>query len=458
MQNFFAQRGYFVDSNALNIIYETNEWYRNTEKSFHRMYTVNNQTYDLERMNFAKRVCADDANLIEAIDITVSENDDVNGIVKKILADNKFKKMYRKQTEQMSANGTVGCYVRIDDADLYEDGTFRGGKIRLEYCDTLSIFPLTVINDEIVEVAFYGANIVDSKRTYTIVMFTKNERGNYVAETHYFNEYQEEDDTKTQIVELSDVKPFAIMRVAEDNNLDMRGYGYPKLWSSIASLKILDLSMTMWSRDLEKSDKMLLINEALGKYDPKTGKIKPPSPQMKKIFVQVGKDKLPDEKSLVQEFNPEVRIDQVVKSIETALSLLSMSFGYGTKKYTFENGRIVTATEYIGDRQDAMQEVNKQRDESIDYITDIVKAIVYFYNLTQGTNISVDEVDVDFDDSYIEDRNSVADSMRQDALSFNIPKLTEMYLKKKYGFDDDDVKEIMNAMADEPDDGEEFEE
>ena len=422
------------------------------------MYTVNGQAYDLERMNFAKRICADDANLIETIDIRASDNDQVNTIINDILNQNNFKKMYRKQTEEMSANGTVGCYVRIDGASIYEDGSFRGGDIKLEYCDTLSIFPLTVINNNITECAFYGSNTVKNKRQYTIVMFVINERGNYVAETHKFDEYQVEIEEEKQIVELSTVKPFAIMRVAENNNLKMRGYGYPKLWNAIPMLKTLDLSMTLWNRDLEKSDKLLLVNEALGQYNPKTKQVEPPSKQKLGIFVQVGKDKLPDEKSLVQEFNPEIRIDQVTKSIETALSLLSMSFGFGTKKYTFEQGRIVTATEYIGERQDAMQEVNKQRDESIEYISDIIKAIAYFYELTQGTVLQIDDIDIDFDDSYIEDRVSIADSMRNDALTFNIPKLTEMYLKKKYGFNDDEVAEILGQMQDEGDEGEELEE
>ena len=73
-------------------------------------------------------------------------------------------------------------------------------------------------------------------------------------------------------------------------------------------------------------------------------------------------------KSLVQEYNPEIRIDQITKVFETCLSLLSMSFGYGTKKYTFENSTIKTATEYLGNRQDAMQELNKQRFEAEQYI------------------------------------------------------------------------------------------
>ena len=64
--------------------------------------------------------------------------------------------------------------------------------------------------------------------------------------------------------------------------------------------------------------------------------------QQKELFILMGEGsgKLPEEKSLVQEYNPEIRIDQITKVFETCLSLLSMSFGYGTKKYTFENGSV----------------------------------------------------------------------------------------------------------------------
>ena len=147
----------------------------------------------------------------------------------------------------------------------------------------------------------------------------------------------------------------------------------------------------------------------------------------------------------------------VKNSLETALSLLSMIYGFGTKKYSFENGRIVTATEYVGERQDAMQEINKQRAESVEYITGIVKAIAYFYEQTQDTKLNVDEVMVDFDDSYIEDRSAVAESMRNDALSFGIPELQVWYFMKKYNLSEDEAKKLINQMPsnDEGDEGDE---
>ena len=97
------------------------------------------------------------------------------------------------------------------------------------------------------------------------------------------------------------------------------------------------------SSDLDKAEKIILINELLCEFDEK-GNPKL-TPEQKKLFVFTG-EKLPEEKGMIQEYNPEIRIEQITKAFELALSLLSMSFGYGTKKYNFENAQITTATQY----------------------------------------------------------------------------------------------------------------
>lgn len=443
------KQGYSVNEEALQYIELTNEWYTNTEKTFHNAKTVAGEEYDLERTNFAKRLCADDANLIEIVEINASKNDSDNNIINDILNQNNFIKMYRKQIEQMSANGTVGAYIRVEDADIYEDNTFRNGKIKIEYCDSLNIVPLTVLNNNIVECAFTGNDIENQKKIYTLVMFTLKD-DIYYARSYYLDEYGKEIVERTQVVQLADVKPFAIMRTAENNNLKMGGYGYPKLWSAIPSLKTVDLTMTMWNRDLMKSDKIVLINENLCKNE--DGKIVPPTKEQRNLFVQLGSQKLPEENSMYQEYNPAVRMGEVVQSLETALSILSLSFGFGTKKYTFEQGRIVTATEYIGENQSAMQEVNKQRAESTEYITDLVKTIAYFYNLTQNANLIIEEVKVDYDDSYVEDKSAVAEAMRNDALSFDIPKLQLWYFMKKYNLTEKEAQQLLDQVEEKDDD------
>lgn len=82
-----------------------------------------------------------------------------------------------------------------------------------------------------------------------------------------------------------------------------------------------------------------------------------------------------------------------------------MTFGFGSKKYIFEQNQIQTATQYIGERQDCMQELNKQREEARQYIKGIVRAILWFSNTFQNTSFDLTaDICIDFDDSYIEDK------------------------------------------------------
>ena len=78
--------------------------------------------------------------------------------------------------------------------------------------------------------------------------------------------------------------------------------------------------------------------------------------------------------------------------------------------------------------QDEMQELNKQRQEATQYIEGIVEAIIWFSNQFNGTTWSLDEeICVEFDDSYVEDKVSKLEQMRADALSF--PEVKEFTIQ-----------------------------
>ena len=235
----------------------------------------------------------------------------------------------------------------------------------------------------------------------------------------------------------------------------MAGYGLPKIYNSIPFFKAVDLCYNLLDGDLSKGDKLVFINEMLSCLKTNQAGEAELTAQQKEIFILLG-EKLPQEKSVIQEYNPEIRIDAITKAFELVLSLLSMSFGYGSKKYSFENGQIKTATEYIGERQDAMQELNKQRKNAVDYITDIIRAAMWFSNQFAETNYNLKEVlNVEFDDSYIEDKQAKLENMRADAITFqDIPWLTFTYIKTKYNLSDDEAEKYIKEgkMREEPND------
>lgn len=450
--------GYTVNDNALGIIKVCEAWYSNRViEDFHKRKNLNGMEYELARLNFAKRCCADDANLCEIVSVSPDKKSDSTKFIDGLFENNRFMVQYRKQLEKTSAMGTVGAYITLKDATYLKnaDGStsVKNGTLEIVYVDSDCIVPLTVKNDLITECAFCATNTVKGKQECTLVIFTL-ENGKYKADTVCFDASGKQIKEKESSIQLGDVKPFAIMTNAEVNNLDnMVGYGLPKIYNSIAFFKAVDLCYNLLHGDLSKGDKLVFINELLACLRSNSKGEPELTMQQKELFILLG-EKLPQEKSVIQEYNPEIRIEDITKAFELVLSLLSMSFGYGTKKYSFENGQIKTATEYIGERQDAMHELNKQRKNAEDYIADIIHAAMWFSNQFSGTKYSLEEVlNVEFDDSYIEDRQTKLESMRADAVTFqDIPWLTFMYIKTKYNLSDDEAEKYINEgkMREEP--------
>ncbi|MBQ5850280.1 MAG: hypothetical protein IIW54_05625, partial [Lachnospiraceae bacterium] len=70
VENFLLKKGYKVNTDALAVIRESEDWYANRViENFHERRTISGQSYNLERLNFAKRCCCDDANLCEIVEI-----------------------------------------------------------------------------------------------------------------------------------------------------------------------------------------------------------------------------------------------------------------------------------------------------------------------------------------------------------------------------------------------------
>ena len=438
------KRGYSVNSDALAIIEVCDNWYKNVEdENFHKRKNLNNKEIHLSRLNFAKRCCSDDANLCEIVSVAPEKESASQNFIENFLEKNRFSVQYRKQLEKTSASGTTGAYVYLKGA-TYVKGPkdtvkVKDGVIKVNYCEADCIIPLTVENDLITECAFCGTNRAKGKEQTILVIFTlENEK--YKAETVIFDDkgsVKEESD-----IQLGDVKPFAILTNAEVNNLDnMEGYGFPKLYNAIPVLKALDLCYNILYGDLDKGEKIVFINELLACLSEKNDGTKVLTPQQKDLFVLLG-EKLPQADTLIKEYNPEIRVEDITKAFELVLSLLSMSFGYGSKKYTFENGKITTATEYIGTKQDSMQELNKQRANAKDYITDIIHAAMWFSNQFHKTSFNVEEkLSIEFDDSYIVDKETKLETMRADAVTFSDVKiLLVWYLMEKYNLSEEDAR------------------
>ncbi|MEG0050218.1 MAG: hypothetical protein RR865_13750 [Clostridia bacterium] len=448
--------GYRVNRHAYEVIEHCDRWYRADEAEAHARVRVNGEQYEMIQMGFAKRLCADDANLCELLEVNGGGSGAQLQAVKALLEKNAFDVEYRRQLELCAAEGTVACYWCVEGAEEYRnaDGsiTLKGGRLRLKYIEAGGFIPLTVEAGEITEAAFVGDSIRQGKRLHVLLVCRRDAGGRYSYQESTYDEAYKL--LRTEEVGLGHVKPFAVMRVAAVNHLrNMEGFGLPKIATVIPLLAALDQAFTVLNGDIDTADKIVLINEVLCNFKRvvsqeggiSTEQLVPimPNEQLKRRFVMIGQDKLPTAQSVVEEVVPKIRVGDLEQVIELLLSLLSLSFGYGSRRYSFERGQIQTATQYIGERQDQMQELNRQRQEAKQYVAGVVRAGLWFENAFLGTEWDVDaEVLVAFDDSFITDRATELSEIRNDVLAgIGGRRVRVLYLMKKYHLTQEEAEE-----------------
>ena len=117
-------------------------------------------------------------------------------------------------------------------------------------------------------------------------------------------------------------------------------------------------------------------------------------------------------------------------------------------EYNFENGKITTATEYTGSRQDLVQSANKNQTPIETALIGILRAILWAAKTFQGANVDPDTaISVDWDDSYITDAETRMGQMRDDALSGILPRYK--YLAARYGLSEDAARKLAQEAQNE---------
>ena len=136
--------------------------------------------------------------------------------------------------------------------------------------------------------------------------------------------------------------------------------------------------------------------------------------------MEVGDNLSKDE--LIHEYNPDLRADENKVGLQFSLDMLSFKANLGTKYYEFSDGAVVTATQYVGDRQDLMKNAKKYRNNLDEFIEDIIKAglllgrLVFKQNVTEDCKVEVVNKDgILVTDEELKERyvNEIAQGLRQ---------------------------------------------
>jgi len=406
-------------------------WWRGTHRSFHCYWENGVGGYpirrELYRMNMAKKICEDWASILMNDRTYMTAGDELTQRWLDEHLDASFFRGVNRLVEKAFATGTGACLVRLNRAELDEKkrllpvsprsvGEFGGGKaqISFDFVDASHIIPISVRGGEIVEAAFVSEVRVRGEELIYLEIHTLEEDGYRIRNEMYrvneggLERVEERGGIASDIRTGSRVPFFAILTPNLINHIDEgSGMGISVFADAIDCLKGVDLAFNNFCRDIRLGGKKVFINQSLVCRDG-DGNVFTPDDVAQQLFVTIGDTDLADN-PMITEHNPELRSEENAEAVQSQLDYLSFRCGLGTQHYQFRSLRGVakmTATQYMGERQDMRQNAAKHGLNLIAFLRGIADCVIWLGKEIYGIPFGGDGVDIRFDDSYFTDSES----------------------------------------------------
>ena len=422
----------------------------------HRLYTL----------GMAKRVCEDWASIISSERDEIKTDNDINQeYVDKTIKELKLKTNLPKCVEISSWSGTCGAIIRLFNIKVVNGKVEKTDKTRKELIkvSAKNIIPLTIENDTIKEVAFVSDSYIKGKKAIYIELHQLIDTG-YKISNIYLDTKTGKEITKDGILNEfetgSFIPLFSLLMPPKTNSIDKNnGLGMSVYADALSQIEASDITYNNFVMDFYLGGKKVFYNKkivgtrTIKSKDENGNEITKDIPiypdditkQQWKV-VGDGMDSINDS-PLYHEYNPQLRVSEDKDGIQFALDTLSFKTGFGTKYYQFNGSTVVTATQYMGDRQDLVQNAKKYRDNLNEFVINIIRASLYIgrvlfkENVTEDCNIEIANVD-----GFLTDTETLKNEYRQE-IAMGIRKRWE-YRVKFLGEDEETAKKLLSDNLD----------
>ena len=434
--NYFRKKGInTLPSSFYSKIAEWESWYVGNVRRFtyYKVYTGRGGYSRRKRhsLGMAKKLCEDIADLLLNERVTVVlEDQDTNTFVHKVLADNHFDTLGNEYQERKAYSGTVAYVPCIEDLQSGALGEVTGGRIKINYVTAKNIYPVTWENGKVLEVIFAFPKTWCTKKYLHLQHHRIGRDGNYVIENTVLMvtagsttglEMAEEEwraipvfSGLPSVINTGCKEPqFVIDKLNIANNADTEDdenpMGIAIYANSIDTLRKIDTEYDSYANEFDLGRKRIFVAPEMV-TDEHGNKV---FDENDTVFYSLPEDSLSKEKP-IYEVNMELRAEQHSKAINDDLNYLSMKCGFGTDRYKFEKGNVMTATQVVSDNSDLYRGVCKHEIILDEVLKDLARIIIRL-GITLGEPLNIDtEITINFDDSIIEDKEAERQCDRQD--------------------------------------------
>ena len=396
-------------------------------------------------LNEKTRIVIDD----EASNEFVMGKDEISGV----FGENDFWRNANElvTTSRWSGTGAFEVYVRKMKITEKSENLVDGASIGINYLSAEQIIPISYDNSIMREAAFVSDRIMNGEEVSLVSIHLLNDKGTYDIESFYLDKYgvNIEQEGYGQLVHTGSPFPwFSLIRKSGVNIFDYDSpFGVSIISGAEDVLKGLDCAFDNFITDFKLGRKMVLMSSSMFNTD-EEGKIKAPQEAGEQLFINAG-DKILDG-GMYQEYNPSLRVTENAAGVQKMLDMFSMRIGLGAKRYVLEGSQITstTATQWIGERQEMIQNANKEMICIEKALKEVTRAILWI-----GKNILHEKVNPDAqitiiaDDSYIIDADTERAQWLSD-LQMGIRSKTEFRMHF-YGESEKEAKKHVTPTLDE---------
>lgn len=428
------------------------QYYKGNVDKFHKYneYNGNNNiTRTRKTLNMPKKVCEDWANLLwnEKVETVVGDEEQQARLWE---LQNKVNFWVKgNQGVELSFALGNGAYVENVDSD---------GNARLQFVTRNKIYPITFDQDRITECAFVNVN----SKTTIIQMHIKgilqedkvllDKNGNYFIITMTYE--KRVNDTSEDIGELidesvfdtgSDLAWFQIYKPNIANNLDINSpMGISIYANALDTLQGVDLAYDGFCEEMRLGRSRIFVNKNLIRYD-ENGQTKT-FDNNESGFYYGGEA---ENAKPFEFYSPTLRTESYFNGINNALNLLSSKVGFGENHYRFDKGGVTTATQVISENSEMFRSLKKHEILLNEVIIGVCKALMYIHNNFNDDSFKFDlnaNIEVKFDDSIIEDKETMKMTDRQDV---NMGVMSKVEYRMKWYNEDEETAQQKLAEIEE---------
>ena len=461
-------RNYNIDSRFYDYISIWTAWWRGYYKPFHQYKQINPDGTIKERklytMRMAKKVCRDWAAILlnEKTQIVIDDKASSSYLLGEgDGSDGEFGRLHfwnngNKLIEKAFYSGTGAFVLKVKRMAITDAGEVtpdNNATIYMDYLDAQRIIPLSVWGGVVTEAAFVSEETRRGESYVYLELHELENNGTYCISNLYFkalNDVLVPEPLPAGVAPVwhtgSTYPLFALVSPNEVNNIECNnGLGISVFSDAIDALQGVDLAFNNFCRDFYLGGKKVFYNKTLIRQTrDRDGNVINIAPDdvAQQLFMQMdGADDFDDMKSLVYEFNPALRVSENKDGVQAMLDYLSFKCGLGTKQYKFNAGSIVTATQYMGDKQELVQNAAKHYITVEAAIKSVVQAALWVGKEVVGLPVDPETpVTVQFEDSYVIDKESERLRDQQEVRDGLLQKWE--YRVKWYGEDEATAKKM----------------